>query len=336
MYQTLNFDPYKALKSILEVTSAHIGKDFIKVTAEEIKKLFQADLVFITKALDFNPTTKVKVLYKTDDLVPDSFELEGAPCKLVFENDIIKINENVKNTFEQEKSSSFESFFGVPINNEHNICIGHIAIFSNEKRELPKELEDIAVIYSRKIERETKRIELEKENERIRNELEELTITDSLTNLYNRRFFTKVNSDIFAQVKRGYVRATLAYIDLDNFKIINDNFGHEGGDEVLAKFAKIMLDNSRDGVDNIFRIGGEEFCIISLNSSLDYAFNHLERIMDETKEFFRNTKYGEITLSIGLVQFDEKLKDHNEVIKLADKRMYEAKKAGKNMIYNID
>ena len=336
MYQTINFDPYKALKSILEVTSAHIGKDFIKVTAQEIKKLFQADLVFITKALDFNPTTHVEVLYATDETYPKHFDLDGTPCKLVFKNETIKINENLKHDFEKEKDTDFESFYGVPINDESNVCIGHIAILSNKKRDLPKELEDIALIYSRKIERETKRLELEQENEKIRNELEKLTITDTLTNLYNRRYFDKVSKDIFAQVKREYVTATLAYIDLDNFKNINDRFGHEGGDEVLEEFALIMKKNSRECIDNIFRIGGEEFCIISTNSSLEYAYNHLQRIMKETKTHFSNTKYGEITLSIGLVQFDKNFDDYNDVIKLADKRMYEAKNAGKNMIYNKD
>ena len=336
MYQTINFDPYKALKSILEVTSAHIGKDFIKVTAQEIKKLFQADLVFITKALNFNPTTQVEVLYATDENFPKQFDLDGTPCSLVLKNEVVKINENLKHLFEKEKDTDFESYYGVPINDEQNTCIGHIAIFSNKKRDLPKELEDIALIYSRKIERETKRLELEAENERIRNSLEELAITDTLTKLYNRRFFNKVCNDIFAQVKRGYVHATLAYIDLDNFKDINDKFGHNGGDEVLATFANIMENKSRKGVDNIFRIGGEEFCIISINSTFKYAYNHLKRIMDETKSHFSKTKYGEITLSIGLVQFDENFESYEDIIKVADKRMYEAKKAGKNMIYNKD
>lgn len=63
-----NFDPYEALKSILEVTSPHLGESFLEIICHELKKLFQADLVFITEAINFNPTTKVKcsmVLMKT-------------------------------------------------------------------------------------------------------------------------------------------------------------------------------------------------------------------------------------------------------------------------------
>merc|ERR1712071_539583 len=103
MNKAFDFNPYEALKSILEATSLHIGKDFIKSAADEIKKLYKADLVFITKAINFNPTTKVEVLYSTNTGIPDNFELEGTPCELVFQNKIVEIHENVKNDFYKAK-----------------------------------------------------------------------------------------------------------------------------------------------------------------------------------------------------------------------------------------
>ena len=332
MNNAFNFDPYEALKSILEATSIHIGKDFIKSAADEIKKLFHADLVFITKAMNFNPTTKVEVLYSTNTGIPNDFELEGTPCELVFQNRIIEIHENVKNDYPKAKDSGFESFYGVPINNDKNLCIGHISIFSKKKRKLAKELEDIAIIYSRKIEREIIRLELESENERIREELEKLTITDPLTNTYNRRHFINTCSDLFQQVKRSNIKATLAYIDIDDFKNINDNFGHEGGDKVLQEFSKLLKEHSRIAIDNIFRIGGEEFCIISIDATLDSTYLYLNRVMKITNEYFKKSKYGNITLSIGLVQFTKELKNFNDLVKIADSKMYEAKNKGKNRV----
>jgi diguanylate cyclase (GGDEF)-like protein len=326
------FDPYKALKSILEVTSSHTGKSFIEITAEEIKKLFNADLVFITSAIDYNPTTKVKIIYSTNKDLPKEFQLERTPCKLVYQNKIIQIDKNIKYDFEKVKNSDFESFYGIPITNHNNICIGHISIFSNKIRKLPPELEDIAIIYARKIERELKRVSLETENERIRQELEELSITDSLTKLYNRRYFIKICDDIFAQIKRGIIKAILSYIDIDDFKKVNDKFGHEEGDIVLKQFANIVQENSRKGSDYLFRIGGEEFCIITINSSLAYSYKHIARIMENTIQKFENTKFGKITLSVGIVEFNKKFNDYNEIINLADKKMYAAKKAGKNTI----
>lgn len=332
MDSQFRFDPYEALKSILEITSYHTGDEFIAHTAIEIKKLFQADLVYITKAIDFNPTTKVKVIYSTNNKIPEIIDLNGIPGKFVFENKIIKIKEHVKYNFLDLLDEKFESFYGIPITNGKNSCIGHIAIYSKEIRELPKELDDIALIYSRKIERETRRLELEIENQRIRKQLEDLAITDTLTSLYNRRYFGKVCSDIFAQVKRDSTQATLSYIDIDNFKSINDRFGHEGGDFVLKYFANILIEESRKGLDYIFRLGGEEFCIISLNTPLQHSFEHLTRIMRKTKDKFASTKFENITLSIGVVEFDKKFDSYEEIINLADKKMYTAKKAGKNTI----
>ena len=262
METSFKFNPYEALKSILEITSYHIGSEFLEHTAIEIKKLFHADLVYITKAIDFNPTTKVKILYSTNNKVPQIIDLDGVPGKFVFDNKIIEIKKHVKYNFLDLLDEKFESFYGIPITDGKNHCIGHIAIYSKDIRELPVELNDIALIYSRKIEREMRRMELEEENLQIRTQLQELTITDTLTSLHNRRYFGKVCSDIFAQVKRNSTKAVLAYIDIDNFKSINDSFGHEGGDFVLKYFADILIEQSRKGLDYLFRLGGEEFCII--------------------------------------------------------------------------
>ncbi|RXJ85703.1 sensor domain-containing diguanylate cyclase [Arcobacter cloacae] len=332
MNNKFEFDPYKALKSILEITSFHTGDEFIAHTAIEIKKLFQADLVYITKALDFNPTTQVKVVFTTNNKVPKIIDLDGIPGKFVFDNKIIRIKEHVKYNFLDLLEERYESFYGIPITNNENKCIGHIAIYSKQIRDLPKELDDIALIYSRKIERETRRIELEKENLQIRKKLEEMIITDTLTTLYNRRYFTKICADIFAQIKRDSTQAVLSYIDIDNFKSINDKFGHKGGDLVLINFAEILLEQSRKGVDYVFRLGGEEFCIISINTSLEYSYEHMKRIMKITSNRFGKTKFGEITLSIGLSEFNKKFNSYEEIINLADKKMYEAKNSGKNQI----
>lgn len=332
MDTSFKFNPYEALKSILEITSYHTGDEFIEHTAIEIKKLFQADLVYITKAIDFNPTTKVKILYSTNEKIPEIIDLNGIPGKFVFDNKIIKIKKHVKYNFLDLIDEKYESFYGIPITDGKSNCIGHIAIYSKLIRDLPEEINDIALIYSRKIEREIRRIELENENQIIRNQLQELTITDTLTSLYNRRYFGKVCSDVFAQVNRDSTKATLAYIDIDNFKSINDKFGHEGGDVVLKYFAEILLEHSRKGLDYVFRLGGEEFCIISIDSTLKHANEHMNRIMNITSKKFLATSFGEITLSVGIVEFDKKFKSYEEVLNLADKKMYSAKKSGKNAI----
>lgn len=326
-----NFNPYKALKSLLEVTAPHTGNDFLKVICFELKKLFDADLVFISNAINCNPTTKAKILYSTSSETPDSFELQDTPCELVYKDELIIINENVKILFKKESCSSFESYFGIPLHDDSNECIGHISIFSNHKREMPKEAEDIALIFARKVEAETKRALLENENSKLMDTLYSQSITDPLTKVYNKRFFDDKCAQTFSQVKRNVIKATLIFLDLDDFKIINDNYGHETGDTVLYGFASILLQNTREDIDFVCRIGGEEFAIISLDSNIDSASKLSERIMNDTKTFFEKEPYT-VTSSIGIAPFEDKCSAWEEVYAQADNQMYTAKKTGKNRV----
>lgn len=327
----LNINPYNALKSLLEVTAPHLGEDFLKIICEELKILFSSELVFITEALDCNPTTKVKILYATNEGLPDSFELEGTPCKLVFEDKIIQITKGLHHNFEKSKETNFESFYGIPLHNNDLDCIGHIGIFSEKIRTIPNEIEDIALIFARRIQTEYERNILEKENQKYQIKLQNMIITDGLTNLYNRRHFDTTAKDILAQIKRNLTTATLVFFDIDNFKKINDTYGHEEGDNVLKYLAKTLEKNSREGVDFIFRVGGEEFAIISIDSNIKKSFKHVKRIKKYLKKDILENKH-KITLSIGISKFKKTDKNYDKVYKKADDKMYQAKKSGKNCI----
>ena len=327
----IKFDAYTVLKSILEITDPHVGEDFLTVCTHEIKKLFEADIVLITRAINFNPTTKVKVLACTQENFPSEFLLDGTPCQLVYEDEIIEITQDVNQNFEQEKETDFQSFFGIPIHNEKGVCIGHIAICSNCIRKMDDEFYDIALILARRIETEFKRLNLENENDKIKQQLEKLAITDELTRLYNRRHFNKICSDIFAQVKRHSITATLSFIDIDDFKHINDRYGHDVGDNVLKKLSKIFCDNSREGTDIIARIGGDEFAIISTNTNINLAYEHIMRIQEQIHKTFIHEPY-DITISVGISQFDDCFKSWDDGLKEADENMYQAKEIGKNRV----
>jgi len=325
-----NIDPYIALKSLIEVTSPHLGKSFLKVVCHELEKLFDADMVFITEALNCNPTTKVKILYATNSSLPDSFKVEGTPCKLVFEDKIIQIEQGLNLKFEKEKNTDFQSFYGIPLHNAEDSCIGHVAIFSKKARVLPEHIEDIALIFARRIEVEYQREILEQENIRIHKKLEDMVIRDSLTNLFNRRHFNDISKNILLQIQRDTSSATLSYIDIDNFKQINDQFGHEKGDEVLKYLSDILSQNIRDGIDHVFRVGGEEFAIISINASIEDTYQHSKRIQNILANDFNNDL--NITLSVGIDMFEKKDITFDDVCKRADIKMYQAKKTGKNKI----
>lgn len=325
-----DIDPYTALKSLLEVTSPHLGESFLKIVCLELQKLFDADLVLITEAINCNPITKVKILFATNPTLPDSFELEGTPCKLVFKNKIIQITHGVNLDFEKEKNTDYQSFYGIPLLNPNDECIGHIAIFSKKERSIPSHIEDISLIFARRIEVEYERNILEKENKKIHKELKRLVRTDSLTQLYNRRHFNKITKKTLAKIKEEKFVATLCYLDIDNFKNINDKYGHNKGDEVLIYLAKLFKNNIRKDIDVLFRVGGEEFAIISNHSSVEDSYKHVSRIQNTLREDSKNEL--NITLSIGLELFQKDDNSFEDVYKRADLKMYKAKHSGKNCI----
>ena len=326
--QKLKVDSYEILKSMMEITSPHLGKKFLQIICEELKKLFCADLVFITHALEVKNTKNVKVLYSTLENFVEEFNLDDTPCQLVYNNNVVLIKEDVYLNFKASKKSKKESFLGLPIHNDQGECFGHVAILSYNKRDYHEQMIEIAKIFVLRIEAEAKREILEAENEEIKKKLYLQSIRDDLTKLYNRRYFTLKGEEVFIQVKRNDQVASLIFLDIDNFKTINDACGHEEGDFVLKTLAIVFQQVSRTDADYIFRTGGEEFAIIVMNMNLDQLIFYTKSLQSEVKKQFLNKEY-KVTFSVGISNFND-FTSWEEVYKNADDKMYKAKKAGKD------
>lgn len=172
-------------------------------------------------------------------------------------------------------------------------------------------------------------------------DLVELSTRDSLTGLYNRRHFDqhiqclKKDSSFYRDSN-----FTLAIMDLDHFKIINDTYGHDVGDEVLVEVAKRFLKHLSSS-DLIVRWGGEEFvCLIEHQDDIA-SLDQLEKVWSAIKDEPVTTSAGEIeiTLSIGAVKdisVAQLIARHAKFIKRADDRLYKAKQSGRNQIVAID
>jgi diguanylate cyclase (GGDEF)-like protein len=123
-------------------------------------------------------------------------------------------------------------------------------------------------------------------------------------------------------------------IDIDNFKNINDSFGHLSGDIVLNKLAE-LFGNSIRCVDLIFRYGGEEFTILLPETSKGEAKNSAERLrefIEETQFNVLENKKATLTISVGIAEFSEDAKDKQGFIHCADQALFEAKRLGKNRV----
>lgn len=163
-------------------------------------------------------------------------------------------------------------------------------------------------------------------------ELESLSITDSVTSLKNHRYFQdRLRIEVERSLRHGHP-LSLAMIDLDHFKQINDLHGHPIGDRVLRTLALRLLDQVRS-IDTVARYGGEEFAIIMPDTPLKSGTIVAERIRNafERNDFqFPNLPPIKVTLSIGLASAPDEAKTASDLIKLADSRLYQAKRQGRN------
>jgi len=165
---------------------------------------------------------------------------------------------------------------------------------------------------------------------KLKKKLEELSIKDPLTNLYNRRYGNKVSENIFLLSKRNSQKMSILMFDLDDFKDVNDTYGHKIGDEVLKSFANILQKLSRKS-DTVCRYGGEEFIIFLPDTKTKGATILAQKIRKETQALIINNSV-KITVSIGISELDLKDNSIENTIKRADDALYQAKANGKNQV----
>jgi diguanylate cyclase (GGDEF)-like protein len=157
-----------------------------------------------------------------------------------------------------------------------------------------------------------------------------LSRTDALTGLLNNRAFYESANLSLALCHRNHRAATLAFIDLDNFKQVNDTAGHDQGDKVLKKFADILAHFFRSS-DIVARIGGDEFVIFLPETGATEATVLLERIREAMLSSDDFNVFG-VTTSIGAVAYQLAPALLADMVKAADTMMYSVKSAGKNAV----
>jgi len=161
-------------------------------------------------------------------------------------------------------------------------------------------------------------------------ELERLSTTDSLTEIYNRRFLDHSIHGEYERVQRYGGTFSLILLDIDNFKMINDNYGHDEGDHVLKAISEILKEASRIN-DLVGRWGGEEFMVICPNASADDAW----QIAEKMRHAIENKAFGvpaSVTASFGVLECHPSESYHWHITSV-DKALYEAKNRGKNIVH---
>ena len=178
-------------------------------------------------------------------------------------------------------------------------------------------------------------------DQELHKEMEQLSLTDQLTGLYNRRHFYMIFPRELRKSFRHDERLYIGLLDVDNFKRYNDTYGHPEGDLALQKIAAAMQQVLRRAGDYCFRIGGEEFCFLFNAENSDKARHVADRLRSTVEEMAvphqGNSPYGVVTISVGLIQVppapDCVLE---QVMTKVDQALYTAKKGGRNQCVFLD
>jgi len=164
-------------------------------------------------------------------------------------------------------------------------------------------------------------------------ETEYLSVSDGLTGLYNRRHFEYNIEREFLRAKRYKSNLSLAIIDIDYFKKINDTYGHQFGDYVLRELSNLMPASFRK-TDMIYRYGGEELTVILTETDLQNAFIPLDRLREKIAQhkFVYNGEETNVTISIGVSTNFFNIQHERDLVKSADSALYKAKQEGRNRV----
>lgn len=175
---------------------------------------------------------------------------------------------------------------------------------------------------------------------RYRRQVEQLSMTDQLTGIANRRKYEQYSATKWGEAIRLRVPLSICMFDIDHFKKYNDTFGHPAGDKVISAIAQTAASYLKRSTDFLARYGGEEFVALSLGASSDKIFQHLKKIRQAVEDLHipHDPATAQwVTVSIGGVTVVPEMKDsYDFYLKVADTMLYDAKKNGRNQVFWAD
>lgn len=349
---------HKILSYLKKITNADAGTIYLKNGDSLDFTIFQNDSFSYEKIFQLQkPLKGLKLSLDDKDVIAvESFY----SSKIILVDDIYKDEKygfDSSKKFDKEYKYKTKSILTAPlINRYEKDTIGVVQLinkkdndnnpiaFSNEDKEfisLSSYLIVLSIMNAKNNIEELKKANLELEEkvkERtkklldVQNDLIEQSNRDPMTNLYNRRYFNEIIDNIFSISKRGNNPLTILMVDIDNFKIINDTYGHHKGDLVINKLASIFKNICRSS-DIAIRFGGEEFVILLTNTDVLNGSIFAEKLLNNVRYTTLTTDNKEkisFTISIGLSKVERDDKDIDVVLHNADVALYEAKKSGKD------
>jgi len=230
------------------------------------------------------------------------------------------------NEIKPKTSIEGECFLGIPLMTKEQM-VGVLCLFGVKQREYNKEETGL-------ISTAAEQVAVAIKNAQLYSSAEEVALTDDLTGLHNYRSFQTKLAEEIERAGRSNRPLSMSIVDIDGFKQYNDKFGHIAGNKVLKEFAA-LLQNEVRVYDIVARYGGDEFCIIFPETDKEEALETAERIrfsIEKHKFPLEDIILGGLTISTGLAAYPSGAKSMEELVLQADKALYKAKNAGRNLI----
>ncbi|MCP3690121.1 MAG: EAL domain-containing protein [Gammaproteobacteria bacterium] len=316
------------LQTIAKHVSGLQGGNYFNTLSEFLSNSLDADFVIICRLSNDRKTihTLSAVLHNCN-IDNISYPVTNTPCEVVITEGTQVYNGNVQQQFPQDQQlikRGIHAYVGTPMLNSDGSCIGHLAVM--KKSTFTESNKARLIIDS---------VSSRASSELVRQVNEEVIMlqatTDALTELPNRATFLAQLSQAILSSKRSRQQLAVMYIDLDNFKSVNDNYGHAAGDELLKTVARRLRICIRQ-TDLAARMGGDEFIVmLSSITELNEPDIVAHKIMDAIrgKTMLGNVEHRP-SCSIGIAIYPEDGKSEEELVNSADKAMYRAKEMGKN------
>jgi diguanylate cyclase (GGDEF)-like protein len=317
---SLNLQPTELFQAIYDATNELMSSDsfFISLYDEEKKRI--DDVYFIDNGIlqerssrPFGKNIFSQVITEDQTLMFNSFNKD-----MLKQNEGFLFNDDIRKT-------PVQSMIVVPLR-IGNQAKGVISTQSYQANAYTKhDRETLEMLATQSV--------IALENSRLFNEIQKMAMTDSLTNIYNRRKFFELADLEFDRARRYQHSLSLIMMDIDLFKIVNDTFGHAAGDLVLKHIAKLYLGSTRT-VDTFARYGGEEFVILLPETAAIEAYHTAERLrlLIARSPFLFGENAINITISFGVVEMDASCKNMEELLDRSDQALYFSKNNGRNQV----
>lgn len=310
-----------------DVSGLH-GENYFNTLTEFLAESLQGDFVFIGRVSDDKSSVHTLALI-IDDQVQENccYELKGTPCERVVNGGPQCFNGNVQELFPEDKELvrlGLHSYIGTPMVDGKGNVVGHLAVLKRGEFAQNDMVQMVIDSVSSRAAYELMR----QVNEEI---IMRQATTDSLTKLPNRALFMDRLLQSIQQAERDDNQLAVIFIDVDNFKLVNDQLGHAAGDFVLKTISERLQPCIRKN-DTLARLGGDEFIVLLNNIDDIYGPELVARNI--LKSVSEDICIGDTTItmscSLGIAIYPNDSEDSDTLIKHADMAMYRAKKLGRN------